>query len=125
MSHFAAWPGEGAGRPDRGPYLGAGSQPLALQSEVIGAARLRPRCDGIVCLTATTYVRDYPGRRHDTGYASCSLLPRNGWPHPNRTGCVLNPFAIDPDRELRLLRRKFECGCNLRSYPDVFQHPRC
>ena len=68
---------------------------LALQSEVIGAAALG--CDGIVCLHGD----DVPGITRVGDMTGTQLLAAAGeWlaPLPIVRGCVLNPFATDPDQ---------------------------
>ena len=93
---------------------------LALQSEVIGAAALG--CDGIVCLHGD----DVPGIARVGDMTGTQLLAAAGeWlaPLPIVRGCVLNPFATDPDRELRLLRRKLECGATFAHTQMCFSIP--
>jgi len=80
---------------------------LALQSEVVGAVALG--CDGVVCLHGD----DVVGVRRVGDMTGTELLAAAGdWmaDRPVPRGCVLNPFADDPARELRLLRRKLDCG---------------
>ena len=113
-------PGAGAGGPHRGPYLGADRNRLALQSQVIGAAALG--CDGIVCLHGD----DVPGIPRVGDMTGTQLLAAAGeWlaPLPIARGCVVNPFASDPDRELRLLRRKLDCGATFAHTQMCFSIP--
>jgi methylenetetrahydrofolate reductase (NADPH) len=93
---------------------------LALQSQVIGAAALG--CDGIVCLHGD----DVPGIRRVGDMTGTQLLAAAGeWlaPLPIARGCVVNPFATDPDRELRLLRRKVDCGATFAHTQMCFSIP--
>ena len=93
---------------------------LALQSQVIGAAALG--CDGIVCLHGD----DIPGIRRVGDMTGTQLLAAAGeWlaPLPIARGCVVNPFATDPDRELLLLRRKLECGATFAHTQMCFSIP--
>ena len=93
---------------------------LALQSQVIGAAALG--CDGIVCLHGD----DVPGIARVGDMTGTQLLAAAGeWlaPLPIARGCVVNPFATDPDRELRLLRRKLACGATFAHTQMCFSIP--
>jgi methylenetetrahydrofolate reductase (NADH) len=80
---------------------------LALQSEVVGAAALG--CHGIVCLHGD----DLDGIRRVGDLTGTELLAAAPhWVSPLQVpfGCVVNPFASDLDREMRLLRRKVDAG---------------
>lgn len=94
---------------------------LALQSEVVGAAALG--CDGIVCLHGD----DIPGIVRVRDMTGTQLLAAAGeWlaRRPVPRGCVLNPFAADPDRELRLVQRKLDCGASFAHTQMCFSLPR-
>ncbi len=93
---------------------------LALQSQVIGAAALG--CDGIVCLHGD----NVPGIPRVGDMTGTQLLAAAGqWlaPLSIARGCVLNPFSTDPDRELRLLQRKVECGATFAHSQMCFSIP--
>src|SRR3954468_8189331 len=90
---------------------------LALQSQVVGAAALGS--EGILCVHGdpageVPRVKDLP---------ATELLRRAGdWaaPHELAIGAVVNPFAPDLDRELRLLERKLAAGATFVQSQMVF-----
>jgi methylenetetrahydrofolate reductase (NADH) len=93
---------------------------LALQSEVVGAAALG--CDGIVCLHGD----DVDGVRRVGDLTGTQLLAAAGdWleARPIPRGCVVNPFALDLDRELRLLQRKTTSGATFAHTQMCFSVP--
>jgi 5,10-methylenetetrahydrofolate reductase len=93
---------------------------LALKSQVVGAAALG--CDGIVCLHGD----NLPGIRRVGDMSGTELLAAAGeWlaPLSIARGCVLNPFSTNPDRELRLLQRKVECGATFAHTQMCFSIP--
>jgi 5,10-methylenetetrahydrofolate reductase len=90
---------------------------LALQSQVVGAAALGS--EGILCVHGdpageVPRVKDLP---------ATELIRRAGdWaaPHALAIGAVVNPFAPDLDRELRLLERKLAAGATFLQSQMVF-----
>ena len=94
---------------------------LALQSQVVGAAALG--CSGIVCLHGD----DVDGVRRVCDMSGTQLLAAAGdWlaGRPVARGCVLNPFAPDMERELRLLQRKVDAGATFAHTQMCFDMPR-
>jgi methylenetetrahydrofolate reductase (NADPH) len=94
---------------------------LALQSEVVGAAALG--CDGIVCLHGD----DVDGVHRVGDMTGTELLAAAGeWlaTRPVPRGCVVNPFARDVERELRLLQRKLSAGATFAHTQMCFSIPR-
>jgi methylenetetrahydrofolate reductase (NADPH) len=94
---------------------------LALQSQVVGAAALG--CDGIVCLHGD----DVPGVTRVGDMTGTELLAAAGeWlaGRPVARGCVVNPFAADTERELRLLQRKVDAGASFAHTQMCFDVPR-
>src|SRR5438105_14673602 len=80
---------------------------LALQSQVVGAAALGS--EGVLCL----YGDPVDGVAHVKDLTTTALIATaKQWaaPHELAVGAVVNPFAPDLDRELRLLERKIEAG---------------
>lgn len=94
---------------------------LALQSQVVGAAALG--CDGIVCLHGD----DVEGVRRVGDMTGTQLLAAAGEWVAGRTvarGCVVNPFAADTERELRLLQRKVAAGATFAHTQMCFDDAR-
>src|SRR3954469_22665935 len=82
---------------------------LALQSQVVGAAALGS--EGVLCL----YGDPVDGVAHVKDLTTTALIATaKQWaaPHELAVGAVVNPFAPDLDRELRLLERKVEAGAD-------------
>ena len=80
---------------------------LALQSQVAGAAALG--AEAVLCMQGDPV----PGIEHVADMKATQLIASaSAWsaPHPLAVGAVVNPFAEDVDRELRLLRRKVDAG---------------
>jgi methylenetetrahydrofolate reductase (NADPH) len=79
---------------------------LALRSQVIGAAALGS--EGVLCVQG-----DPAGEliAHVREWAA---------PRPLEPGAVVNPFAADPDRELRLLERKVSAGASFVQSQMIF-----
>src|ERR687894_514055 len=76
---------------------------LALQSQVVGAAALGS--EGVLCLYGDP-VDDVPRVRDLTATSLIGKAKEWSLPHDLAVGAVVNPFAPDPQRELRLLERK-------------------
>jgi methylenetetrahydrofolate reductase (NADPH) len=90
---------------------------LALQSQVVGAAALGS--EGILCLQGDP-VPDVP---HVASLATTELIAvAKEWAAPTdlAIGAVVNPFAIDKRRELRLLERKVAAGVDFVQTQMVF-----
>src|SRR3984893_7766791 len=82
---------------------------LCLQSQVVGAAALG--AEAVLCMQGDPV----PGIDHVADMTATQLIASaSPWsaPHPLAVGAVVNPFAEDVDRELRLLRRKIAAGAN-------------
>jgi 5,10-methylenetetrahydrofolate reductase len=90
---------------------------LALQSQVAGAAALGS--EGVLCVYGDP-VEEIP-RVKDLS-ATALIAAARDWalPHELGVGAVVNPFAPDLDRELRLLKRKVEAGARLVQSQMVF-----
>lgn len=94
---------------------------LALQSQVVGAAALG--AEGVLCMQGDPVV----GVDHVADMTATELIARApGWsvPHSLAVGAVVNPFAEDLDRELRLLQRKVAAGATFVQSQMVFDLPR-
>jgi methylenetetrahydrofolate reductase (NADPH) len=90
---------------------------LALQSQVVGAAALD--AEGVLCL----YGDPVDGVPRIKDLTATGLIAEvRGWAAPRElaVGAVVNPFAPDPDRELRLLERKLEAGAEFLQSQMVF-----
>ena len=90
---------------------------LALQSQVVGAAALGS--EGVLCL----YGDPVDGIAHVKDLTATALIATaKQWaaPHKLAVGAVVNPFAPDLDRELRLLDRKIEAGADFVQSQMVF-----
>jgi methylenetetrahydrofolate reductase (NADH) len=90
---------------------------LALQSQVVGAAALGS--EGVLCL----YGDPVDGVPHVKDLTATALITAaKQWAAPNdlAVGAVVNPFAPDPDRELRLLERKIDSGADFVQSQMVF-----
>jgi methylenetetrahydrofolate reductase (NADPH) len=90
---------------------------LALRSQIVGAAALGS--DGVLCLygdpvDGVSRVRDL------TTTALISDVKDWAAPHDISVGAVVNPFAPDLDRELRLLERKLAAGVDFLQSQMVF-----
>ena len=94
---------------------------LALQSQVVGAAALG--AEAVLCMQGDPV----PGVAHVgdmTATAVIAQAPAWAAPQPLAVGAVVNPFARDLDRELRLLRRKVSAGATFVQSQMVFDVPR-
>jgi methylenetetrahydrofolate reductase (NADPH) len=90
---------------------------LALRSQVLGAAALGS--EGVLCVQGDPAgevppVRDLKATEL-IGHVREWAAPRNVEP-----GAVVNPFAPDPDRELRLLERKVAAGASFVQSQMIF-----
>ena len=93
---------------------------LALQSQVVGAAALGS--EGVLCL----YGDPVDGVAHVKDLTTTALIATaKHWaaPHELAVGAVVNPFAPDPGRELRLLERKIDAGADFVQSQMVFDPP--
>jgi methylenetetrahydrofolate reductase (NADPH) len=88
---------------------------LALQSQVVGAAALGS--EGILCLQGDPAA----GRVRDLT-ATALIAQVRDWAAPRTVavGAVVNPFAGDLDRELRLLERKRSAGVDFLQSQMIF-----
>src|ERR687885_141810 len=80
---------------------------MALQSQVVGAAALGS--EGVLCLYGDA-VEGVPRVKDLTATALIAKAKEWGQPHELALGAVVNPFAPDLRRELRLLERKLDAG---------------
>lgn len=90
---------------------------LALQSQVVGAAALG--CEGVLCL----YGDPVAGVPRVKDLSATGLIAQaKDWaaPHELAVGAVVNPFAPDLHRELRLLERKVAAGAQFVQSQMVF-----
>jgi 5,10-methylenetetrahydrofolate reductase len=90
---------------------------LALQSQVVGAAALGS--EGILCLQGDRV----DGIPHVGDLTATRLIASaKAWAAPLEPaiGAVLNPFAADQDRELRLLERKVGAGVDFLQTQMIF-----
>src|SRR5436309_2298006 len=90
---------------------------LALQSQVVGAAALG--AEAVLCMQGDPV----PGIEHVGDMTATQLIASaSAWsaPHPLAVGAVVNPFAEDVDRELRLLRRKIAAGATFVQSQMIF-----
>jgi methylenetetrahydrofolate reductase (NADPH) len=93
---------------------------LALQSQVVGAAALGS--EGVLCL----YGDPVDGVAHVKDLTTTALIATaKHWaaPHELAVGAVVNPFAPDLGRELRLLERKIDAGADFVQSQMVFDPP--
>lgn len=90
---------------------------LALQSQVVGAAALGS--EGVLCL----YGDPVEGIARVKDLTTTALIATaKQWASPKElaVGAVVNPFAPNLDRELRLLERKIEAGADFVQSQMVF-----
>jgi methylenetetrahydrofolate reductase (NADPH) len=90
---------------------------LALQSQIVGAAALGS--EGVLCVHGDPV----DGVRHVGDLTATGLVAQaRAWaaPHELAVGAVVNPFAPDLDRELRLLERKLDAGADFVQSQMVF-----
>ena len=90
---------------------------LALQSQVVGSAALGS--EGILCVYGDPAG---PVPRVKDVTATELIASARGWADPVdlAVGAVVNPFAPDLDRELRLLERKLAAGADFLQSQMVF-----
>jgi methylenetetrahydrofolate reductase (NADPH) len=90
---------------------------LALQSQIVGAAALGS--EGVLCVQGDPV----DGVRHVKDVSTTTLIANvKDWAAPRTltTGAVVNPFAPDPERELRLLERKLTAGADFVQSQMIF-----
>ncbi|MGI9099396.1 MAG: methylenetetrahydrofolate reductase [Solirubrobacteraceae bacterium] len=90
---------------------------LALQSQVVGAAALGS--EGVLCL----YGDPVEGVARVKDLTATALIGQaKAWaaPHTLAVGAVVNPFAPDVDREVRLLERKIAAGVDFLQSQMIF-----
>jgi methylenetetrahydrofolate reductase (NADPH) len=90
---------------------------LALQSQVVGAAALG--AEAVLCMQGDPV----PGIERVGDMTATQLIASaSAWstPQPLAVGAVVNPFAEDLDRELRLLRRKVAAGATFVQSQMIF-----
>ncbi len=90
---------------------------LALQSQVVGAAALG--AEAVLCMQGDPV----PGIERVADMTATQLIASaSPWaaPHALAVGAVVNPFAEDVDRELRLLQRKISAGATFVQSQMIF-----
>jgi methylenetetrahydrofolate reductase (NADPH) len=90
---------------------------LALRSQVLGAAALGS--EGVLCVQGDP-AGDVPPARDMKATELIGHVRRWAEPRSLEPGAVVNPFAADQDRELRLLERKIEAGASFVQSQMVF-----
>jgi methylenetetrahydrofolate reductase (NADPH) len=90
---------------------------LALRSQVLGAAALGS--EGVLCVQGDP-AGDVPPVRDLKATELIGHVRDWAAPHPLEPGAVVNPFASDLDRELRLLERKVAAGASFVQSQMVF-----
>ena len=90
---------------------------MALQSQVVGAAALGS--EGILCLYGDP-VEGVPRVKDLTATALIAEAKEWAQPHELAVGAVVNPFAPDLHRELRLLEKKLTAGVDFLQSQMVF-----
>ncbi len=90
---------------------------LALQAHVVGAAALD--AVGLLCLYGDP-VPDAPRVKDLTATALLGQVRDWAAPQQPAVGAVLNPFAPDPEKELRLLAKKVAAGVDFVQTQMVF-----
>ena len=90
---------------------------LALQSQVVGAAALGS--EGVLCLYGDQ-VEGVPHVRDLTTTSLIAEVKRWAAPHELAIGAVVNPFAKDLNREIRLLERKCAAGAEFVQSQMIF-----
>lgn len=90
---------------------------LALRSQVVGAAALGS--EGVLCLYGDP-VGEAPRVKDMTATELIGAAREWAEPHDLAVGAVVNPFATDQDRELRLLERKVLAGAEYVQSQMVF-----
>ena len=90
---------------------------LALQSQIVGAAALGS--EGVLCVQGDPV----DGVPHVKDLSTTTLIAHaKDWAAPRTLaiGAVVNPFAPDPERELRLLERKVTAGADFVQSQMIF-----
>ena len=87
-----------------------------LKTQVMGAPRW---IEGVLCLYGDR-VKDVPRVEGPTPTALIGEAHEWGRPHNLAVGAVVNPFAEDLDREVRLLERKLAAGATFLQSQMVF-----
>jgi methylenetetrahydrofolate reductase (NADPH) len=90
---------------------------LALRSQVIGAAALGS--EGVLCVQGDP-AGDVPPVRDLKASELIGHVGEWAAPRPLEPGAVVNPFAADPDRELRLLEKKVSAGASFVQSQMIF-----
>ena len=90
---------------------------MALQSQVVGAAALGS--EGVLCLYGDA-VEGVPRVKDLTATSLIAKAKEWAQPHELAVGAVVNPFAPDLRRELRLLERKLAAGVDFLQSQMVF-----
>lgn len=90
---------------------------LALQSQVVGAAALGS--EGVLCIYGDP-IDGIPRVKDLTATSLIATAKQWAEPHELAVGAVVNPFAPDPDRELRLLDRKLAAGADFVQSQMIF-----
>src|ERR671916_204147 len=90
---------------------------MALQSQVLGAAALG--AEGVLCLYGDA-VEGVPRVKDLTATSLIAKAKEWAQPHELAVGAVVNPFAPDLQRELRLLERKLDAGIDFLQSQMVF-----
>jgi methylenetetrahydrofolate reductase (NADPH) len=90
---------------------------LALRSQVLGAAALGS--EGVLCVQGDP-AGDVPPVRDLKATQLIGHVREWAAPRALEPGAVVNPFAADPDRELRLLERKVAAGATFVQSQMVF-----
>ena len=91
---------------------------LALQSQVLGATALGS--EGVLCIHGDP-VEGIPRVKDLSATSLIAAVKEWAAPHEIAVGAVVNPFATDLDRELRLLKRKLDAGANFVQSQMVFE----
>jgi methylenetetrahydrofolate reductase (NADH) len=94
---------------------------LALQSQIVGAAALG--AEAVLCMQGDP-VHGVARVGDMTATDLIAQAPAWSAPLPLAVGAVVNPFAEELDRELRLLRRKVAAGATFVQSQMVFDVPR-
>jgi methylenetetrahydrofolate reductase (NADH) len=94
---------------------------LALRSQIVGAAALGS--EGALCLQGDP-ASSVPRVKDMTATALIGKAREWAEPHDLEVGAVVNPFAVDLDKELRLLERKVAAGARFLQSQMVFDLDR-
>src|SRR5690349_17673564 len=90
---------------------------LALRSQIVGAAALGS--EGALCLQGDP-ASSVPRVKDMTATGLIGKAREWAEPHDLEVGAVVNPFAVDLDKELRLLERKVAAGARFLQSQMVF-----